>query len=77
MEKFGIFELLDALSALTERPEAAPSSAAEKKRPDASFAAPSYGADPLPPPAGEKGALDGFYARHERIRKSVKNETGR
>lgn len=70
MEKFGIFELLDALSALT--------AGEEKPSPqDAAYLPPVYpGSEPPPegkepeprtPPAAEKDALAGFYARHDAI----------
>ena len=70
MEKFGIFELLDALSALTETDETpAPAS---PRTPDEAFSAPDYGlpADPLP--SGKANAVDGFLSRHEAARKRVK-----
>lgn len=67
MEKFGIFELLDALSALSEAPAAAPPPAET---------APANGEAPAPPapPAGSPGkgraeaeALQGFLARHNAV----------
>lgn len=70
MEKFGIFELLDALSALTEtdeKPEPAP-----PRTPDGAFSAPDYGLGEAPLPAGTGNAVDGFLTRHEAARKRVK-----
>ena len=75
MEKFGIFELLDALSAMTEAPkEEAQGAQAETppKRPDASFAAPAYGAAPPPAQETEQSALDSFLARHDALAKRAK-----
>ncbi len=85
MEKFGIFELLDALSALTAPQETVAKGA--PRSPDAAFAAPAYGqpADDLPKeelpkeelpakdlPAGQGDAVGGFLARHEAAKKRVK-----
>lgn len=85
MEKFGIFELLDALSAITAATsgEKAPSSPAPsraeektetKRTPDAAFAPPSYadggGTDGLAPSG--RTAYDGFVARHEAAKGRVK-----
>ncbi len=70
MEKFGIFELLDALSALTEGQSAVP------KADDPAFSAPAYPApvqDPPPPPSG-RDALGGLLARHEAISRKAKKE---
>ena len=77
MEKFGIFELLDALSAITDTApnppaEEEPAPAEPKRMPDEAFAAPSYGSgDTVPPPAGEN-ALGSFLARHDEISKRAK-----
>ncbi len=87
MEKFGIFELLDALSVLTaqQNPEAEKPSAQ-----DSAYLPPAYGspqsdlqAEQAPPqkdepkpenkpqPHAEGDALAGFYARHDTIAKKA------
>lgn len=70
MEKFGIFELLDALSALT-----APDAGQPPSEPSDPFAPPDYSA-PAPSQKehgepGDRDALAGFYARHEKIAKKA------
>ena len=73
MEKFGIFELLDTLSAF-----AAPNaeSKAEEMKPqqsDEAFAPPPYAA-PEPAPKGNAGngaALDALLKRHAQIAKKI------
>lgn len=70
MEKFGIFELLDALSALTETDEKPEPS--QPRTPDGAFAAPDYGLPAQEPPAGGQTALDGFLSRHEAAKNRVK-----
>lgn len=77
MEKFGIFELLDALSALTAQKEeqASPPAeqTAERKRPDETFVPPSYGeAQSAPPAAHDADALAGFLARHDAVARKAK-----
>lgn len=69
MEKFGIFELLDTLSALTEQKTSdASAEPGENKTPrgDGAFDPPSY---PQPPQKGraESDALQGFLARHDAV----------
>lgn len=74
MEKFGIFELLDALSALTAREDAP---AAPPKPEDAAFRPPAYSAESgaasapaareEPPEAQRQSALGDFLARHDAI----------
>lgn len=87
MEKFGIFELLDALSVITaqQNPEAEKPSAQ-----DSAYMPPAYGSpqpnsqtEPTPPqkdepkpeskpqPHAEADALAGFYARHDTIAKKA------
>ena len=78
MEKFGIFELLDALAAITaqENQHRDPPSAQ-----DSAYLPPSYPAQNTPEapreeaqPAQshpEKDALTGFYARHDAIAKKA------
>lgn len=73
VEKFGIFELLDALSALTAREETQnpPTPSFE----DAAFAPPKYpGSDeePRKTESPRKDALAGFYARHDAVAKKAK-----
>lgn len=67
MEKFGIFELLDALAAITEdaaKPdEDAP---AAPKTPDESYLPPAYGGETPAQNESGKRAIDDFLARHER-----------
>ncbi len=62
MEKFGIFELLDALSALT----APGAREQEEKQPDP---APQPAPAPAPAPNANRDALDAFLRRHEDIRR--------
>ncbi|MBR7186571.1 MAG: hypothetical protein IKD43_03695 [Clostridia bacterium] len=79
MEKFGIFELLDALAAITQMQDppagVAAKNAAEKERerklPDASFSPPTYGA-PLTQPNPSSTAYGAFMERHERAKGKVK-----
>ncbi len=85
MEKFGIFELLDALAALTpparedgppeaEEPAAETQPApAEKRTPDAAFAPPSYGEGGAAPANLSQGSAYGaFLARHEKAKERAK-----
>ncbi len=77
MEKFGIFELLDALSAVTApdgtedrlpSPEKDGGDAPAVSRPDASqsaFAPPSYGPPPDPPEEKEKTGAAAFPPREK------------
>lgn len=79
MEKFGIFELLDALSAFAS----AGKEPQEDARPDANtsaFAPPSYGAaydpvqNPAPEPPSQKkqeDALSALLARHDALSKKI------
>lgn len=80
MEKFGIFELLDALSAITAPDSPAPPPSArddapqETRQNDAAFRAPDYGG--AVPAAQEAkphadGALSSFLARHDEIAKKA------
>ena len=75
MEKFGIFELLDALSAIIGAPAQAPEPQeqdGEKRVPDAAFDPPSYG-DGEASHAQEGGtALGSFLERHERTKDRAK-----
>lgn len=67
MEKFGIFELLDALSAIT----AAEPAQQQPQQNDAAYRAPDDQGAPPSQAAQEKphtdGALSSFYARHEAV----------
>ena len=74
MEKFGIFELLDALSAITAATDApaeeSPSAMDEAYKP------PVYGDQPAdapkaPEPHTDTDALAGFLARHNAIAKKA------
>ena len=79
MEKFGIFELLDALSAAASAESAsAPQPQAAPDPSDAAFSAPSYGVQtdaaeraPRPAPPEKKDALASFLARHDKISKEI------
>lgn len=82
MEKFGIFELLDTLSALTAANDGEKESGKESAgQGDPAFLAPGYpSADPLPgaerrpsppQPSKEHDALSGFLARHDEIAKKA------
>lgn len=85
MEKFGIFELLDALSALTA-PDSAPSAKNDKpleqtpqppRAEDAAFSPPVYGGfSPEQPaaeqhPSGEQDALSALLSRQEEISRRI------
>lgn len=78
MEKFGIFELLDALAALTAKEDAEKPAEETPSADDAAFAPPQYAADPAAseetaaqpqadtaPP--QRDALSNFYARHNAV----------
>ncbi len=75
MEKFGIFELLDALSALTARDTAAPND--EKNQPspdDRTFRPPDYGqtaTEQTVPRQTNDDALSAFLARHSAVAKKA------
>ena len=77
MEKFGIFELLDALAALTA-PAEEPKE--EKKTLDPAYLPPDYAnaekreepQEQPKPPKPEADALAGFYARHDAVAKKAK-----
>lgn len=73
MEKFGIFELLDALSAFTdaaqeEKPE--PPTATTPSEQDAAFAPPDYAA-PQTETGVRQSALSSLLARHEALSKKI------
>ena len=79
MEKFGIFELLDALAALTSS-ETVPEEKTLSTK-DSVCRPPVYGdagspetkAEKTEPPStAEKDALAGFYARHDAVAKKAK-----
>ncbi len=70
MEKFGIFELLDALSAIT----AAAGTEDKDAQTDKAYLPPSYGESaPSAPaaPSAERDALQSFLARHDAIAKKA------
>ena len=75
MEKFGIFELLDTLSAILAGDNEA--SSAEKKpseRPsvqDSAFAPPAYSGEPTPQQQSANSALSSFLARHDEVSKKI------
>ena len=75
MEKFGIFELLDALSAIIGAPaqDAPPDPQEQKERrvPDAAFDPPAYGGDAAHAQEGGT-ALGSFLERHERTKDRAK-----
>lgn len=68
MEKFGIFELLDALSALTSAQSDAP---APPEATEPAQSAPPPGERPEPRTA-EEDALSAFLARHDAISRRIK-----
>ena len=72
MEKFGIFELLDTLSALLPQDgEKKNAEEGEKSSPnvkDAAFSPPSYAAEPK---TAEDAALSSFLSRHDEIARRV------
>lgn len=74
MEKFGIFELLDALSALTAREG---EGTAPEKQTDAAYRPPVYG-ESAPPaessPSAKADALAGFYARHDAVARKAEKK---
>ena len=72
MEKFGIFELLDTLSALI-LPEGQPSAAPDKtpNAEDRAFSPPSYGERQAPSVAPTASALSAFLDRHDRAVKQI------
>ena len=82
MEKFGIFELLDALSALTAHRggendglTAPPDALASDQKPDKS--APSRPADPpqtASAPSASPDALSAFLARHDRMSRKAEHK---
>lgn len=86
MEKFGIFELLDALSALTDTPptapaetnagtnseESAPAMGENSPTPHAAPATPQPNAEGAPTRAREsEQAFSAFLARHDAISKKI------
>ena len=73
MEKFGIFELLDALAALSETAFTPP--AETKKVPDTAFSVPVYDAPSTqePPSSPEQDALGSLLARHDAISRKAKS----
>ena len=73
MEKFGIFELLDTLSALILPEEKQPEPEKAPHAEDAAFAPPDY-QGPSAPPAGAS-ALSSFLDRHDRTVKQIGGST--
>ena len=77
MEKFGIFELLDALSALTAQngPEPDGDPPAAPRLPDGAFDPPAYGGEPPQKTGGrENDALAGFLARHDAVARKAEKK---
>lgn len=73
MEKFGIFELLDALSALSA--ENAPSEKSTAETGDKAFDPPVYGGDEPHKASGkESDALSGFLARHDAMARKAEKK---
>lgn len=74
MEKFGIFELLDALAALTATP---PEEKDEPKALDPAYLPPDYAGsgtndESKAEPPKKSSPLEGFYARHDAVAKKAK-----
>ncbi len=68
MEKFGIFELLDALSALTAHDQPASGSENSRLSPDDhAFRPPDYGTQEAAAPEKNEDALASFLARHDAV----------
>ncbi len=72
MEKFGIFELLDTLSALILPEAGAPSPAEKPNAADRAFAPPGYKEQETPPAAS---AISAFLDRHDRAVKHIGGST--
>ncbi len=73
MEKFGIFELLDALSAFTDAAQeekSVPPAATTPSEQDAAFAPPDYAA-PQSETGTHQSALSSFLSRHEALSKKI------
>lgn len=72
MEKFGIFELLDTLSALI-LPDgtASPPPKTNPRQDDAAFAPPAYAGPPPKPETSSSAALSSFLEKHEKTVKKV------
>lgn len=76
MEKFGIFELLDALSALTEGTEKNQEVSDSEIEPPQSSSAEEKEQNPTARKIKTDQALEGFYARHAAVaRKAAKKKT--
>ena len=75
MEKFGIFELLDTLSAILageQEPAAAQKPQPEQPSPqDAAFAPPAYSGGNTGENKSEIAALSSFLARHDKVSKKI------
>lgn len=73
MEKFGLFELLDALSALTAAGNEVPPATQQNKSDP--FAPPSYAGTPAETkavaPSGGSDALSSLLRRHEAVSRRV------
>lgn len=74
MEKFGIFELLDALSAITAQNDSVPpAEPAPPKQPDGAFDPPAYESGPAAKTGGQE-ALAGFLARHDAVARKAEKK---
>ena len=75
MEKFGIFELLDTLSAILageKEPAAAQKPPAEQPAPqDTAFAPPAYSGENTGENRSEIAALSSFLAQHDKVSKKI------
>lgn len=79
MEKFGIFELMDALSAIvsaeTPTDDSAPQTTGTPTAQDAAFDPPSYGEEKRDEgPSGQRDALSSFLSRHDNLSKKIDGE---
>lgn len=75
MEKFGIFDLLDTLSALVEQEsgslEKPPQEKTVPKAQDAAFAPPAYGTEQTAPQQGQGSAISSLLDRHDALSRKI------
>ena len=71
MEKFGIFELLDTLSAFAAPDTEQKAEETRPSRDDEAFAPPPYSAPESAAGANKQAAINALLERHERIAKRI------